>query len=129
MSLHNNPFIRGYWGLNVQRVLEIITDNSSDLIWRPLYPSQERLSDDRIAPKSCLLCNGYAIVTEGQRIPRDLRAQCSAKGFVIAVQLKEALAEARYQPYPEYENRLDEDFEKLCLEIEEAGGTIPDVLI
>jgi hypothetical protein len=36
------------------------------------------------------------------------------------------LADARYQPDPEYENELDERFENLCREIEEAGGAIPD---
>ena len=45
------------------------------------------------------------------------------------VQLKEALAEARYQPDPEYENELDECFENLCQEIEDLGGVIPDDLI
>ena len=45
------------------------------------------------------------------------------------VQLKEALAEARHQPDPEYENGLDERFENLCQEIEDAGGVVPDELI
>ena len=43
--------------------------------------------------------------------------------------LKEALAEARYQPDPEYENRLDEAANDLRLEIEEAGGVITDELL
>jgi hypothetical protein len=43
--------------------------------------------------------------------------------------LKEALAEARHQPDREYENRLDEDFDNLLHDIEDAGGTIPDDLI
>ena len=85
MSFHDNPFVRGYWGLNVQRVLSITLDIKRPPVWRPLYPSQEYLSDDKIALKSCLLCNGYVIVTEGQRIPRNLRAQCHASGFVSDV--------------------------------------------
>ena len=43
--------------------------------------------------------------------------------------LKEALAGARYQPDPECEKELDERFENLCREIEEAGGAIPNELI
>ena len=85
MSYPGNPFLRGYSGLHVQRVLEIVLDKSRVPIRRPLYSSQEPLSDDKIAQKSCLLCNGYALVTEGQRIPRDLRAQCNSRGFIADV--------------------------------------------
>lgn len=85
MSYPGNPFLRGYSGLHVQRVLEIVLNKKRPPIWRPLHPSQEPLSDDKIALKSCLLCNGYALVTEGQRIPRDLRAQCNSRGFIADV--------------------------------------------
>jgi hypothetical protein len=86
MSFLDNPFLRGYWGLNVQRVLEIVLDKSRRPIRRLLHPSQEHLSDDQIALKSCLLRNGYALVTEGQRISRDLRAQSNnTRGFVADV--------------------------------------------
>jgi hypothetical protein len=43
--------------------------------------------------------------------------------------LKEELAEARYQPDREYENRLDERFENLLHDSKDAGGTVPDALI
>jgi hypothetical protein len=43
--------------------------------------------------------------------------------------LREELAEAHYQPDPEYESQLEERAENLCLEIEEAGGVVPDELI
>ena len=85
MSLPNNPFLRGYWGLDVQRVLEIRFDTPCLPVWRPLHPSQAHLSDDQIALKSCLLCHGYAVVTQGQRIPRALRALGDASGSVAAV--------------------------------------------
>jgi hypothetical protein len=85
MSFLDNPFLRGYWNLEVQRLLEIIIDRESSPILRPLVPLQTLLSNDRIAQKSCLLGNGYAVITEGQRIPKTLRAQCDQHGFVIAV--------------------------------------------
>lgn len=47
MFFHDNPFVRGYWGLSVQRVLSITLDIKRPPVWRPLYPSQEHLSDDK----------------------------------------------------------------------------------
>ncbi|MDR0578700.1 MAG: ABC transporter substrate-binding protein [Candidatus Accumulibacter sp.] len=85
MSFHHNPFLRGYSGLNVQRVLEITFDEQCPPVWRPLHPSQAHLSDDRIVLKACLFDPDHAIVTEGQRIPRTLRVQFEASGFVVAV--------------------------------------------
>jgi hypothetical protein len=59
-----------------------------------------------------------------------LRHFARADAFIRQLyQLKEALAEERYQPDPDYENRLDERAEDLRQAIEDAGGAIPDELI
>ncbi|MDR3220769.1 MAG: ABC transporter substrate-binding protein [Candidatus Accumulibacter sp.] len=99
MSFHSNPFLRGYESLKVQRVLEILCDVKRPLSRRALHPSQTHLSHDRIAQKSCLFYEGYAVITEGQRIPKELRAQCDGQGVVVAVRYS-ILADEDGQPVP-----------------------------
>ncbi|MDR2111606.1 MAG: ABC transporter substrate-binding protein [Candidatus Accumulibacter sp.] len=85
MSFHHNPFIRGYWGLDIQRVLEITHDEASPPVYRPLHSSQARLSDEEAVLRPCLFGADFALITPERRIARALREQCRADGFVQAV--------------------------------------------
>ena len=47
MSHSNNPFVRGYDGLSVQRLLAISYDDDCPLSYLPLHVSQSHLPDSR----------------------------------------------------------------------------------
>lgn len=85
MSQNPNPFIRGYQNLHFVRTLCITHADDSPPVWRPLHPSQAHLLDDQISQFPCLLCNDFALITEGQNIPENLEAQCQTDGLVRTV--------------------------------------------
>ncbi|EPB9494592.1 TPA: ABC transporter substrate-binding protein [Pseudomonas aeruginosa] len=85
MSQNPNPFIRGYQHLHFVRTLCITHADDSPPVWRPLHPSQAHLLDEQIAQFPCLLCNDFALITEGQEIPDELEAQCPIDGIVRTV--------------------------------------------
>jgi hypothetical protein len=84
MSLHNNPFVRGYWGLHVQRVLEIHSGAGASARW-PLHPSQKPLSDDEIVSSFCVSIDGFAWVAGGRETFPDKPARDCLQGVVHAV--------------------------------------------
>jgi hypothetical protein len=81
MSLQNNPFVRGYSGLHVQRVLEVVTDENHYAIFLPLHPSQTHLRDHEVTLKSCIVLADQVVITEGQNISDELRGQRNSSGF------------------------------------------------
>ena len=85
MSQTPNPFIRGYQNLHVVRTLCITYEDDSPPVWRQLHPSQAHLLDDQIAQFPCILCNDFALITEGQEVGDDLEAQCQTEGIVRSV--------------------------------------------
>lgn len=94
MSHSNNPFIRGYDGLSIQRLLAISYDDDCPLTYLPLHTSQSHLGDDQITRHDCIFCDDFALVTEGQAVPPELDAQCpshaTVRTMVYAVMAEEA---------------------------------------
>ncbi|MBV59846.1 MAG: ABC transporter substrate-binding protein [Nevskiales bacterium] len=95
MSHHsNNPFIRGYDGLSVQRLLAISYDDDCPLSYLPLHTSQSHLPDSQVERHACIFCDDFALITEGQNVPPELGAQCRSPGIarnlVYAVMAEEA---------------------------------------
>jgi hypothetical protein len=84
MSFHNNPFIRGYWGLHVRRMLEIVVDENAPTIYRPLHKTQAHLPDPEVVRQSCSFRDEYALVAS-RRIPDRLISLSNEQGFVHAV--------------------------------------------
>ncbi|MDR2111605.1 MAG: ABC transporter substrate-binding protein, partial [Candidatus Accumulibacter sp.] len=80
MSLHNNPFIRGYWGLHVQRLLSIACKEKRTARLA-LHPSQAHLPDCEVTQRSCLICNGYAISGTMENLSGELTAYCNRFGY------------------------------------------------
>ncbi|WP_269495572.1 DUF5983 family protein [Castellaniella sp. S9] len=80
-----NPFARGYQNLRIIRTLLITYHERCSPVWRPLHDSQVHLSDEQIALFPCLSCQDFAIITVDQDVPKELKAQCQAEGFVSAV--------------------------------------------
>lgn len=94
MSHSNNPFVRGYDGLSVQRLLAISYDDDCPLSYLPLHVSQSHLSDSQVERHACVFCDDFALITEGQNVPPELDAQCPSHGIarnlVYAVMAEEA---------------------------------------
>ena len=103
MSFHNNPFIRGYWGLHVQRVLEI-TSRRNHPAWLPLHPLQEHLPDRDVVWKSCFICNDHVIVGPAEDLSEALSADCRQYGCEHGL-----VTDARYTMF------ADDDGQSVCL--------------
>ena len=80
MSHSNNPFVRGYDGLSVQRLLAISYDDDCPLSYLPLHVSQSHLPDSQVERHACVFCDDFALITEGQNVPPELDAQCPSHG-------------------------------------------------
>ncbi|MCO4240612.1 ABC transporter substrate-binding protein [Acidovorax facilis] len=85
MSIQLNPFVRGYQNLRIVRTLCITSEDDSPPVWRPLHSSQAHLPDDQVAQFPCILCNDFALITEGQEISEELEDQCQTEGIVRTV--------------------------------------------
>ena len=83
--MNSNPFIRGYRELYLVRTLMISHEADSPPIWRPLHPSQARLSDEHLVRLTCLYSDEYAIVGEGPPVTAEVLFQCRNEGRVLAV--------------------------------------------
>ncbi|WP_068636815.1 ABC transporter substrate-binding protein [Thauera butanivorans] len=94
MSHSNNPFVRGYDGLSVRRLLAISYDDDCPLTHLPLHASQAHLPDSQIERHACIFGDDFALITERQDVPPELEAQCRSHGIVrtvvYAVMAKEA---------------------------------------
>ncbi|MBY4673885.1 ABC transporter substrate-binding protein [Burkholderia multivorans] len=82
MDDSNNPFIRGYDGLTVQRLLAIDYDDDCPLTYLPLHASQAHLPDCQIERHPCIFSDDFAVVTEGQDVPAGLDERCRKEGIV-----------------------------------------------
>lgn len=85
MNPKTNPFIRGYSGLSIQRLLAIRYDDDCPLSYLPLHASQSHLRDDQIARFVCVFCDDFALITEGQQVPAELDDRCSSYGVALIV--------------------------------------------
>lgn len=85
MSYSNNPFVRGYDGLSVERLIAISYDDDCPLTYQPLHASQSHLPDSQVVRYPCIFCDDFALITEGQEVPPELEAQCRSNGTVRTV--------------------------------------------
>lgn len=85
MSYSNNPFVRGYDGLSIERLLAISYDDDCPLTYLPLHPSQSHLPDSQVTRYPCIFCDDFALITEGQDVPPELDTQCQSHGIARTV--------------------------------------------
>ena len=78
---NNNPFVRGYDGLSVQRLLAISYDDDCPLTYLPLHPSQSHLPDSQVERRACIFSDDFVLITEDQTVPDELQAQCRSDGL------------------------------------------------
>jgi len=82
---NNNPFVRGYDRLTVQRLLAISYDDDCPLTYLPLHASQSNLPDSQVERRACIFSDDFVLITEGQAVPDELQAQCPSPGLVRSV--------------------------------------------
>jgi len=85
MSPESNPFVRGYDGLSVERLLAISYDDDCPLTYLSLHPSQAQLPDSQVERHACIFSDDFALITEGREVPSKLAAKCRSHGVVRAV--------------------------------------------
>ena len=78
---NNNPFVRGYDGLSVQRLIAISYDDDCPLTYLPLHPSQSNLPDSQVERRACIFSDDFVLITEDQVVPNELQAQCRSHGL------------------------------------------------
>ena len=78
---NNNPFVRGYDGLSVQRLIAISYDDDCPLTYLPLHPSQSNLPDSQLERRACIFSDDFVLITEDQAVPDELQAQCPSHGL------------------------------------------------
>ena len=81
MSQNPNPFVRGYDGLSIQRLLAISYDDDCPLTYLPLHPSQSHLPDGQVERRACIFSDDFVLITEDQAVPDELEAQCRSHGL------------------------------------------------
>lgn len=85
MNPKANPFIRGYNGLSIQRLVAISYDDDCPLTYLPLHVSQSHLQDNEIERFECVFCDDFALITEGQTVSHELDARCPSSGIARTV--------------------------------------------
>ena len=80
-----NPFVRGYQGLHVRRLLVVTYDVDCPPAYLPLHVSQEHLRDDQVMRLPCNFGNEFAWITEAKPVPPEVVQQCPHTGNVRAV--------------------------------------------
>lgn len=80
-----NPFVRGYDNLHIERLLLITYANDCPPCFRPVHDSQARLPDDALELFPCLFNDDFALISEGQSIPDELDERCQSTGLVRQV--------------------------------------------
>jgi len=95
--LNNNPFVRGYDGLSVERLLAISYEDDCPLAYLPLHLSQSHLPDGQVERRHCIFSDDFTLITEGQAVPAELEAQCRSHGLVRNV-VYAVMAEEAGQP-------------------------------
>lgn len=85
MSQPDNPFVRGYQNLRIERKVLITYEVDSPPVRLSLHASQAHLPDEQIETFPCAFNAEFAIIIEGQSTPEALQAQCHTEGIVITV--------------------------------------------
>ncbi len=63
MTQNPNPFLRGYWNLQIVRTLSVSYEDGSPHVWRNIHASQAHLSDEELVSSSCNVTSDFAVVS------------------------------------------------------------------
>jgi hypothetical protein len=85
MSQNDNPFVRGFRRLSVQRLLAISTEPGTPLIYLPLHSSQDGVQDDQVLQCPVIYGEQFALKADEPYAPSNLLAECTSVGWVQTV--------------------------------------------
>ncbi|MGE4593387.1 ABC transporter substrate-binding protein [Alcaligenes sp.] len=75
-----NPFLRGYWNLNIVRTLSISYEDGSPTVWRNIHPSQQHFPDEALIACSCIVTSSFAVITNGlEPVSAEVLIACNAE--------------------------------------------------
>lgn len=81
----SNPFARGYDHLHIERLLLITYENDCPPCFRPVHDTQAHLPDEELQLFPCLFNDDFALISDGQSIPKGLEERCPSNGLVRQV--------------------------------------------
>ena len=120
---NNNPFVRGYDGLSVQRLLAISYDDDCPLTYLPLHPSQSNLPDSQVERRACIFSDDFVLITEDQVVPNELQAQCRSHGLARNV-VYAVMAEEEGKPLHVGDTYSEESAREVVQRLRRAGAVI-----
>lgn len=82
MNIPRNPFVRGYYNVEIQRIVVINYDNDYPPTHLPLHLSQCHLSDEQIIHHACTFSDDFVLITEGQDVAPAIEALCAGISIV-----------------------------------------------
>lgn len=85
MSQSNNPFMRGFQALSIQRLLAISTEPGTPLQYLPLHPSQNDLQDSQVLQRPVVFGEQFALKADEPYSPSTLLGDCPSVGWVQTV--------------------------------------------
>lgn len=81
----NNPFVRGFQRLSIQRLVGISTDPGTPLLHLPLHPSQDHVQDEELNQCPINYGDQFALKADESYAPSSLLGSCPEIGWVQAV--------------------------------------------
>lgn len=82
MNMQLNPFLRGFYNIDIQRVLIINCDNDTPLIYRSLHSSQAHLSDEQLKNHPCVFNDTVTFINAKDEAITKLDRLCYGTGRV-----------------------------------------------
>lgn len=80
-----NPFLRGFQDLRYERVVQISYADDYPPCYRSLHPALNDLPDDSINYQPCLFDDDFAVITDGESVPKFVRMPYPADSTVSQV--------------------------------------------
>jgi hypothetical protein len=119
---NNNPFVRGFQRLSVQRLVGISTDPGTPLLYLPLHPSQEHVQDADINQRPINYGNHFALHGSEPYASSCLLSSCQDIGWVQTV-VYALITEVDGKPIPVCDTYSSDAAQKLIQTISFDNGT------
>lgn len=85
MSSQLNPFLRGFYHIDVQRRVVIYCDDRNPRVYRSLHISQTHMSDEQLKNQPCIFNDTVTLINETEDAITELDGLCYGTGLVQKV--------------------------------------------
>ncbi len=85
MTLILNPFLRGFYNIEIQRVVIIHCEGDNSLLYRSLHSSQTHLPDEQLKNQPCVFNDRVTLINKKGESITELDRLCYGTGIVQSV--------------------------------------------